>query len=390
LSEATNKLTDERLNHLIATEYLAEVRNALRELSVYRAAEADAKPVAVSQYAYDLRDLARRLWEWCGELRQGVDRALVDDYERLVVNLPPASPAPSPANKGKLLVDAINAEAPAGKVLNGALTAAIYARANDAAPSPADREGLRKLAEAVAEQLFFQSKVPGANWFCLRDSRGVSIALFRPAERDNCEAIQTGVREIIAGRVLDALTSAVLALLDALAAAERGRDQAIAEANRRDRKWMDGINEIVGEKLSYDFPDGSASRGLDTFVRELRRERDDARAKLAAAEGAWDIIERAGEVTLTVSGQSVEAWRTPSGTPNWCIEVGAVGAANTMLECLTMGLAALARPADPGATAPATEAPFPFDDSREAIYERDESAPATEATDGDAGLGKVG
>lgn len=56
------------------------------------------------------------------------------------------------------------------------------------------------------------------------------------------------------------------------------RNLAIRQANDRDQKWMDGINEIVGEKLSYDFPDGAASRGLDTFVRELRKERDAARA----------------------------------------------------------------------------------------------------------------
>lgn len=34
----------------------------------------------------------------------------------------------------------------------------------------------------------------------------------------------------------------------------RERDQAIHEAKRRDQKWMDGINEVLGEKLDFDDP----------------------------------------------------------------------------------------------------------------------------------------
>lgn len=35
----------------------------------------------------------------------------------------------------------------------------------------------------------------------------------------------------------------------------RERDEAIHEAGRRDKKWMDGIDEIVGRKLNYTDPD---------------------------------------------------------------------------------------------------------------------------------------
>ena len=47
---------------------------------------------------------------------------------------------------------------------------------------------------------------------------------------------------------------------------EQERDQAIAEANRRDQKWMDGINE----KLDYGDPSSpdAASKALEQFVKQ--------------------------------------------------------------------------------------------------------------------------
>lgn len=51
--------------------------------------------------------------------------------------------------------------------------------------------------------------------------------------------------------------------------ARQQRDQAITEANKRDQKWMDGINEIVGRKLDYGDPcsPNAASKGLEDFIK---------------------------------------------------------------------------------------------------------------------------
>ena len=49
------------------------------------------------------------------------------------------------------------------------------------------------------------------------------------------------------------------------------RDQSIKEANRRDQKWMDGINECLGRKLDYGNPTSpdAASTALASLVKQL-------------------------------------------------------------------------------------------------------------------------
>lgn len=51
----------------------------------------------------------------------------------------------------------------------------------------------------------------------------------------------------------------------------RERDEAIHEASRRDQKWMDGIDEICGWKLSYKHdPSDSSAYTLQDFINQLR------------------------------------------------------------------------------------------------------------------------
>lgn len=58
-------------------------------------------------------------------------------------------------------------------------------------------------------------------------------------------------------------------------------EKAVEESNRRDQKWMEGINETLGEKLDYTDPSGKnpASMALARWNRALRQERDDLKAR---------------------------------------------------------------------------------------------------------------
>jgi vacuolar-type H+-ATPase subunit H len=64
------------------------------------------------------------------------------------------------------------------------------------------------------------------------------------------------------------------------------RDDAIREANRRDKKWMDGINELLGEELDYGDPSARncASKALYEWSRRERKRAEAAEAKCAALE----------------------------------------------------------------------------------------------------------
>jgi len=66
---------------------------------------------------------------------------------------------------------------------------------------------------------------------------------------------------------------------------ERERDAAIHEANRRDQKWMDGTNEILGCKLDYGDPciRDNASKALEKW-------RDSHRTALVAAREALQHV----------------------------------------------------------------------------------------------------
>lgn len=80
------------------------------------------------------------------------------------------------------------------------------------------------------------------------------------------------------------------------------RDQAIHEAARRDQKWMDGINEILGDTLDYDDPTArnNAQRALENWARKIR------------SQGEEGPCHECREVTLpmlTVTGPNV-----PRGT----------------------------------------------------------------------------
>lgn len=68
-----------------------------------------------------------------------------------------------------------------------------------------------------------------------------------------------------------------------LAASEAERDRAVAEANRRDQKWMDGIDAIVGRKLRYTLATITDAPGFD-LVPDLQDFITDLRAKLAFTE----------------------------------------------------------------------------------------------------------
>ena len=50
------------------------------------------------------------------------------------------------------------------------------------------------------------------------------------------------------------LQSQIAALKSANEKLEYDKHRLVAEAKRRDEKWMAGINEVLGEKLDYDDP----------------------------------------------------------------------------------------------------------------------------------------
>lgn len=69
---------------------------------------------------------------------------------------------------------------------------------------------------------------------------------------------------------------------------ERERDLAIKEASRRDQKWIDGINEIIGTKLDFHDPcsRNNASKVLGDLVARIQQlERELATAQIMP--GAW-------------------------------------------------------------------------------------------------------
>lgn len=73
------------------------------------------------------------------------------------------------------------------------------------------------------------------------------------------------------------------------------RDAAVAEANRRDQKWMDGIRDVCKANISFDgLTDdgpGQYAMTLDRFVGKLIAERDAARAEVERLRKALETIE---------------------------------------------------------------------------------------------------
>lgn len=55
-----------------------------------------------------------------------------------------------------------------------------------------------------------------------------------------------------------------------LATFKQERDAAITESNRRDQKWMDGIDAIVGKKLNYHEPFVPGGITLEGYISELK------------------------------------------------------------------------------------------------------------------------
>lgn len=72
-----------------------------------------------------------------------------------------------------------------------------------------------------------------------------------------------------------------------IATRTKERDDAIMEAKRRDQKWMDGINEIVGQKLDYDDP--IAPNSASTALAEWAATKD---ADLAAAKAEVERLNK--------------------------------------------------------------------------------------------------
>jgi hypothetical protein len=67
-------------------------------------------------------------------------------------------------------------------------------------------------------------------------------------------------------------------------------EKSVEESNRRDQKWMEGIDSIVGRKLRYTLATINDSPGFDLvpdlqdFIRDLRASRDAAQARAQQAE----------------------------------------------------------------------------------------------------------
>lgn len=65
----------------------------------------------------------------------------------------------------------------------------------------------------------------------------------------------------------------------------REKDLAIAEANRRDKKWMEGINAACGIELCYDPIEGDKSvciarmPTLDEYIADLKKQIFDLRCQ---------------------------------------------------------------------------------------------------------------
>jgi DNA repair exonuclease SbcCD ATPase subunit len=67
-------------------------------------------------------------------------------------------------------------------------------------------------------------------------------------------------------------------------------EKSVEESNRRDQKWMEGIDSIVGRKLRYTLATINDSPGFDLvpdlqdFIRDLRASRDAVQARAQRAE----------------------------------------------------------------------------------------------------------
>lgn len=74
------------------------------------------------------------------------------------------------------------------------------------------------------------------------------------------------------------------------------RDNAAKEANRRDQKWQDGINEIIGAKPNYGDPcaPDNASKALEGLVKE----RDQSSADLEATRKLYSNLGEKHEAAL--------------------------------------------------------------------------------------------
>jgi len=127
---------------------------------------------------------------------------------------------------------------------------------------------------------------------CLKWSKTVDeIAAQRDSFRSQLESKERELAK--ANQVVDAAIQSDAQLRQQLETLTHERDLAIREANRRDAKWMEGINEVCGQKLNYDTIGDQVSPGLDDFLKTLRSERDTALADRAAMQEAIEDAEHA-------------------------------------------------------------------------------------------------
>lgn len=121
------------------------------------------------------------------------------------------------------------------------------------------------------------------------------------------------------GQYIGHLNERITELAFELAELRAENARLIAEANRRDEKWMAGINAACGVELCYDPIGGdraSAIRArmptLDEYVAVLKktaREFEAENARLARAAEAWDAVVK-HRIDVTCLGGDEPAWMT--------------------------------------------------------------------------------
>lgn len=176
--------------------------------------------------------------------------------------------------------------------------------------------------------------------------RGHVVCIIAPlssvsdVDRDNARRIVASVN-VLATLAVEAIEAhhpmdfnawkAVIARVGELEEEAKRREQMLAdvvkESNRRDQKWMDGIDEVVGQKLHYDLGIPCASKTLGDLVKGLHSERDNWKQAHADAFRALKLLNDDAEKEIaeyqsprevqTVLGQNgyehvVNGWEVPA------------------------------------------------------------------------------
>jgi hypothetical protein len=156
---------------------------------------------------------------------------------------------------------------------------------------------------------------------------GDGMGYIRPEDEDGKEIHHTGDSGRSAeenranGEFTTALRNAFPQLCRELEAARHEREQAVQESNRRDQKWMDGIDSICGRKLRYTLATINDAPGFD-LVPDLQDFITSLQSQLSKAEEERDGMRvQAEKLAMALSDYNSWVQRDGDcacGTCVWC------------------------------------------------------------------------